>query len=62
MKHHTKIFLFLQKVDSYGFLTIEKILNLKSIILLIKSVLGKDENYYYYKIIFRKCLYRLGKN
>ena len=38
------------KIDSYNSLHIEKILNLHNVILLIKSVLNKDKNHYYYKI------------
>ena len=61
-KSHENILIYAKiKVNSYDSLTIEKILNLKSITILIKSVLGKDKNYYYYKIIFRKCSYRVCK-
>ena len=38
------------KIDSYNSLQIEKILILHNVILLIKSVLNKDKNHYYYKI------------
>ena len=38
------------KVDFYCSLSIEKILTLHNVILLIKSVLNKDQNHYYYKI------------
>ena len=40
------------KVDSYDSLPIEKRLTLHSVIMLIKSVLNKDKNHYYYKIFF----------
>ena len=43
------------KVDSCDSLPIEKILRL------IKSVLDKDKNHYYYKIILEKCSYQLIK-
>ena len=45
------------KVDSYDSLPIEKILTLHNVIILIKSVLNKDKNHYYYKIFLEKCLY-----
>ena len=44
------------KVDSCDSLPIEKILRI------IKSVLDKDKNHYYYKIILEKCSYQLIKN
>ena len=46
------------KVD---FLSIEKILSLHNVIMLIKSVLNKDKNHYYYKIFLEKCSYQLAK-
>ena len=49
------------KVDFYDVLPIEKILSLHSIIILFKSVLNKDKNYYYYKIFSGKCSYQLAK-
>ena len=45
------------KVDSYDSLPIEKILTLHNVIILIKSVLNKDKNHYYYKIFLKKCSY-----
>ena len=42
------------KVDSYNFLPIEKILTLHNIIILIKSVLNKDQNHYYHNILSEK--------
>ena len=50
------------KVDSYDYLPIEKRLNLHNVIILIKSVLNKDKNHYYYKTFLRKCSYQLAKN
>ena len=50
------------KVDSYDFLTIEKRLTSHNVIVLIKSVLNKDKNHYYYKILLAKCSYQLTKN
>ena len=42
------------KVGSYDSSAKEKILTLYNVIILIKSVLNKDKNHYYYKDIFRK--------
>ena len=39
------------KTDSYDFLPVEKILTLHNLIILIKSVLNKDQNHYCYKIL-----------
>ena len=49
------------KVDSYDSLPIEKRLTLHNVIILIKSVLNKDKNQYYYKICLEKCSYQLVK-
>ena len=49
------------KVGSYDFLPVEKILTLHNVIILIKSVLSKDQNHYYYKIFLQKCSYQLAK-
>ena len=49
------------KADSYDSLPIEKRLTLHNVIILIKSVLNKDKNHYYYKIFLDKCLYQLVK-
>ena len=40
---------------------IEKILTLHNVVILIKSVLNKDKNYYYYKIFLGKYSYQLAK-
>ena len=48
-------------VDSYDSFPIEKELTLHIIIILIKSVLNKDQNYYYYNIFLENCLYELAK-
>ena len=42
------------KVGSYDSSSKEKILTFYNVIILIKSVLNKDKNHYYYKDIFRK--------
>ena len=44
------------KVDSYDSLPLEKILTLYNVIILIKSVLNKYQNQYYYNIFLEKCL------
>ena len=49
------------KVDSYDSLPIEKTLTFYNVIILIKSVLNKDKNHYYYRIIIEKCSYQLSK-
>ena len=49
------------KVDFYDSFAIQKILTLHNVIILIKSVLNKDENYYYFKIFLEKRLYQLVK-
>ena len=43
------------KVDSYYSLPREKRLTLHNVIILIKSVLNKDKNYYYYKIFLENA-------
>ena len=48
-------------VDFYDSFPIEKELTLHNIIILIKSVLNKDQNYYYYNIFLENCLYELAK-
>ena len=50
------------KVDSYDSLPIEKTLTFYNVIILIKSVLNKDKNHYYYKIFLEKCSYQLAEN
>ena len=50
------------KVGSYDSLSIEKSLAFRNVITLIKSVLNKDKNDYYYKIFLEKCSYQLAKN
>ena len=44
------------KVDSYDSLPLEKIPTLHNVIILIKSVLNKYQNQYYYNIFLEKCL------
>ena len=50
-----------KKVGSYNSLPAEKGLTLHNVIILIKSVLNKDQNYYYCKIFLEKCSYQLAK-
>ena len=49
------------KVDSYDFFPMERILTLHNVIILIKSVLNKDKDHYYYYIFLEKCSYYLAK-
>ena len=49
------------KVDSYGSLPIKKTLILHNLVILIKSVLNKDQNRYCYNIFLEKCSYQLAK-
>ena len=49
------------KVDSYESLLIEKKLTLHNVVILIKSVLNKDHNYYYNNTLLEKCSYHLAK-
>ena len=49
------------KVDSYDSLLIEKRLTLHNVVILIKTVLNKDKNHFYYKIILEKFSYQLAK-
>ena len=46
------------KISSYDSLTIEKILTFHNVIILIKSVINKKKNSYYYKIFLGKGLYK----
>ena len=39
----------------YDSLPIEKVLTLHNVITIIKSVLNKDQNHYYYNIFLEKC-------
>ena len=52
------------KVDSYDYLPKQIILTLHHVITLIRSVLCKDKNHYYYEKFFlkKKCLHQLSKN
>ena len=50
------------KVDSYDSLPLEKTLTFHDVIIRIKSVWNKDQNYYYYNIFLEKCFYQLSKN
>ena len=49
------------KVDSYDSLPIENILTLHNVVILIKSVLNKDKNPYYYKIFLEQYSNQLAK-
>ena len=49
------------KVDFFYFLPIEKRLTMHNVTILIKSVLNRDKNHYYYKVFIKKCSYQLTK-
>ena len=49
------------KVDSYDSLPIEKNIDLAWYLILIKSVIYKDKNHYFYKMFLVKCSYQLAK-
>ena len=49
------------KVDSYDSFPIEKRLTLHNVIILIKSVVNKGKNHYYYKTFLEKCSGQLAK-
>ena len=49
------------KVNSYDSLTIEKNLTFHNVIILLKPVLNKGKNDYYYEIFLEKCSYQLAK-
>ena len=50
-----------QKFNSYDSLPIGKRMTLDNVIILIKSVLNKDQNHYYHKIFLEKCSYQLAE-
>ena len=49
------------KIESNDHLPLEETLNLRNVIILIKSVFNKDQNHYYYNSFLEKCLYQLAK-
>ena len=48
------------KIDSYV-LPLEKTLTLRNVVILIKSILNTNQNYYYSNIFIEKCSYQLAK-
>ena len=50
------------KFDLYDFLPLGKKLTFHHVTVLIKLVLNKDHNHYYYNIYLEKCFYQLPKN
>ena len=46
------------RIDSYSSLPIEKILTFHNVIILIKSVVNKNESKYYYNTFLEKVLYK----
>ena len=50
------------RIDSYNFLPIEKILTFHNIMILIKSVVNRNKNNYYFNTFLEKCLYEDKSN
>ena len=50
------------RIDSYNSLPIEKILTFHNVIILIKSVVSKNKNSYYYNIFLEKGLFENKSN
>ena len=50
------------RIDSYDSLPIEKLLTFHNVIILIKSVVNKNKNEYYYNIFLEKGLYKDKSN
>ena len=50
------------RIDSYNSLPIEKILTFHNVIILIKSVVNKNKNEYFYNIFLEKGLYKDRSN
>ena len=46
------------KINVDDYLPLEKILNMYNVIILIKSVLNKNHNHYYYQMVLGKCSYK----
>ena len=49
------------KIDLYDSLPLEKTLTLHNVVILIKSVLNKNQNHYYYNMFLEKGSYQLPK-
>ena len=45
----------------YHYTVIKEVLTLQNVIILIKSVLNRDENHCYYNIVLEKSSYQLSK-
>ena len=48
-------------VYSCDSLPLEKTLTLHNVLILIKSILNKDQNHYYYNTFSEKCSYQIAK-
>ena len=46
------------RIDSYNSLSIEKILTFHNAIIIIKSIINKHKNHYYYNIFLEKGSYK----
>ena len=49
------------KIDSYDSIPEDKRLTSYNVTILMKSVINKDKNNHYYKILLEKCSYQLAK-
>ena len=49
------------EVESYGYLPIEKKIDLDQVIILIKSVLNKNQNNYCYNLFLEKWIWQLAE-
>ena len=50
------------RIDLYNSLSTEKIMTFHNVIILIKSVVNKNSNNYYYKILLEKISYKDKSN
>ena len=50
------------RIDLYNSLSTEKIMTFHNVIILIKSVVNKNSNNYYYKILLEKVSYKDKSN
>ena len=52
------VLIIITRIDSYNSFPIEKVLVFHNVIILIKSVLNRNKNEYYYDIFLEKGLYK----
>ena len=58
IKFVIRLIIFRIRIDSYNSLHIAKILTFHNTIILIKSIVNKKKNNYYYNIFLEKCSYK----